>query len=345
MLKRFLLWSFFLAVFVAFIGAYSLVTGNGNEDKAVLIPRGVPLAKIGTLLQQEGIISQPTAFKILAKLTGGNRRMKAGEYAFKTEMGPLNALFVFYYSTPIEHVVTIPEGWNVRQIASILAAQHLVDPAKFTLLALSKKSAEKHRLKSPNLEGFLYPDTYSFSRVDGEDRILDIMVQHFFAKVSPSLIAEAKQKGMSLEELVTLASIIEKETGASSERELISSVFHNRLQKRMRLQSDPTTIYGIENFNGNLTRKDLTTPTPYNTYTISGLPPGAICSPGLAALVATVRPAKSGYLYFVANQNREHVFSETYAAHSRAVNQFQKRRASPRQADSTRELGAARRKK
>ena len=148
--------------------------------------------------------------------------------------------------------------------------------------------------------------------------------------------------GLALAQWETLASIIEKETGVPTERELISSVFHNRLKKKMRLQSDPTTIYGIVNFDGNLTRKHLQTSTPYNTYTIPALPPGAICSPGLATLRATLNPANTNYLYFVANGQGTHLFSETYGQHSQKVDQYQKRRAT-RNANSTRQIGTLQR--
>jgi UPF0755 protein len=297
---------------------------------------------VGALLQEQGVLSSPFLFKIFILATGGNRRIKAGEYLFKTEMGPLNAAMVLYYSAPLEHAVTIPPGWNSRQIAQILASQRLVDPEKFLSLVLSSQNAAKYKISAPSLEGFLYPDTYTFSRIDGEERILDRMVQHFFSKVDKSVIQRAKAKGLTLEELVTLASIIEKETGVPTERNLISSVFHNRLKKKMRLQSDPTTIYGIADFDGNLTKKHLLTHTPYNTYKIAGLPPGAIASPGLAAIEAAIDPSESGYLYFVANNQGSHLFSETYAEHARKVYEYQQRRASRRQTESVREIGTAR---
>lgn len=337
--SRVFTWLFFTGLFLLFLCFYSLYSGSGVVDKEVLIPRGVPVGKIGHLLQDQGVLTSPFLFKLLILATGGNRRVKAGEYRFKTNMGPANAVMVLYFSEPIVHAVTIPPGWNARQIASILGSQRLVDAKKFLSIVLSAGSAAKYKLRSPTLEGYLYPDTYTFSRVDGEERIVDRMVQHFFAKVDKELIAKAKERGMSLEQLVTLASIIEKETGVPTERELISSVFHNRLKKKMRLQSDPTTIYGIANFDGNLTRKHLVTSTPYNTYTIAALPPGAIASPGLAALQATVNPATSDFLYFVANNQGGHVFSATYAEHARKVDQFQKRRAARRQTESTRQLG------
>jgi UPF0755 protein len=341
-IQRTILWGFFLGGFGLFLVAVSILQGSGDQDKAVLIPRGFAVGKIGTLLESEGVITSPQLFKWLVLGSGGNRRVRAGEYAFKTGMGPFNAVLTLYFSHPVEHMVTIPPGWNARQIAGILAAQKLVQPEKFLSLVFSKENASKHKVQAPSLEGFLFPDTYAFSRIDGEEKIIDRMVQRFFSKVDNQLVAQAKAKGFSLEQLVTLASIIEKETGASNERELISSVFHNRLKKRMRLQSDPTTIYGIANFNGNLTKKDLQTATPYNTYAIFGLPPGAIASPGLAALEATVKPADTKYLYFVANNQGGHVFSETYAEHSNHVDHFQKRRATRRQTESLRNLGTIR---
>lgn len=341
MFSRALTWVFFLGLFVAFLAVFSVIRGAGGEPREVLIPRGVAVSRIGTLLQEQGVLTNPFLFKVLIYTTGGNRRVKAGEYAFKTGMGPLNAVGVLYFTSPIEHAITVPPGWNARQIAGILASKRLADPKKFLDIVLSSKSPIKYKLKAPTLEGYLYPDTYTFSRIDGEERIVERMVQRFFSQVDQPLIQAARDKGMSLEQLVTLASIIEKETGVPNERELISSVFHNRLKKRMRLQSDPTTIYGIANFDGNLTRKHLQTATPYNTYAIYGLPPGAIASVGLPALRATVNPAKTDYLYFVANGKGEHVFSSTYEQHNKYVDFYQRKRTS-REANSSRQIGTVR---
>jgi UPF0755 protein len=238
-------------------------------------------------------------------------------------MGLLDALFVVYNSEPIVHPVTVPEGWTVRQIASLLAKAGLADEQKFLSVTLTPQAAAKYHINGPSLEGFLFPDTYTFSKIDGEDKIVDRMVQRFFSKFDKSMQAEAAAQHFTTEQLVTLASIIEKETGAPEERNLISSVYRNRLDKHMRLQADPTTIYGIANFNGNLTRRDLETPTPYNTYTFIGLPPGPIASPGYASLVAALHPAKTRFLYFVSNNHGSSIFSETYAEHSRNVNTWQ----------------------
>ncbi|MBY0369673.1 endolytic transglycosylase MltG [bacterium] len=341
MLARILTGFVFVVLLVLCIGAFSLYNGNNGEEVAVLIPRGAGVSKVAAVLEQEGVMHNAFLFKLLVTLTGGRGGVKAGEYSFKKDQGAVGALLTFYYSTPIEHTVTIPEGWNARQIAGILQAQKLAEPKKFLEIVFSPKSAAKYKLSSPTLEGYLFPDTYTFSRVDGEERIVDRMVQRFFSKTE-SLRGEIKSSGMTTEQWVTLASIIEKETGVPTERELISSVFHNRLKKKMRLQSDPTTIYGISDFDGNLTKKHLQTSTAYNTYTIPALPPGAIASPGFEALRATLHPAQTEYLYFVANNQGGHLFSATYAEHSQKVDQYQKRRAT-RNANSERQIGNIRR--
>lgn len=228
-----------------------------------------------------------------------------------------------YSGDPILHAVTIPEGWTVRLIADALEKQGLINKENFLKLALSKASAQKYQLKTPHLEGFLFPETYNFSRVDGDEKILDQMVSTFFNHYNKSLKQDTERLGFSVERLVTFASIVEKETGVASERPMVASVFHNRLKKRMRLQSDPTTIYGIENFNGNLTKADLQRPSPYNTYTIPALPLGPIASPGLESLKATLFPAETEFLYFVSNNKGSHIFSKTYGDHSRHVNGYQ----------------------
>jgi UPF0755 protein len=222
------------------------------------------------------------------------------------------------------HQVTIPEGWNIRQISGILAQAGLIDPAKFLALALSPEGPKRYQINLPNYEGLLFPDTYAFSKVDGEERILERMEQRFKEKVNQPILDEMKAKKLTLEKTLTLASIIEKETGVAEERPLVSSVFWNRLAKGMRLQSDPTTMYGIPNFSGRLTKADLQAYTPYNTYVIPALPPGPICNPGLASILAAIRPASTRYFYFVSNNNGRHIFSETYGEHSRHVNAYQK---------------------
>jgi UPF0755 protein len=290
-----------------------------GEFREILIQRGSSIAQVTQTLNESNIITHPVLFKILLRVTKGEKRVRAGEFRFHSGMSAMDALKVLYFNEPIVHQVTIPEGYSVRQIAELLAAQKLVDLDTFTEKALSSGYAKKYSFASPSLEGYLFPDTYTFSRVDREDKIIDQMVQNFVKKTGPGLRDSAKQVGMTLESVVTLASIVEKETADPNERPLVASVFHNRLKKGMRLQSDPTTIYAIPDFKGNITKADLLRYHPYNTYTIPGLPPGPIASPGLAAIQAVLSPAQTEYLFFVASPQGNHIFSKTYGQHSRQV--------------------------
>jgi UPF0755 protein len=312
-------------VLLVFSGLYLIFRGGGGAPIDLVIPRGSSLVSVAELLHRNGVIEKAHAFRLLMRFTGGQHRVRAGEFHFKKDMGLIDALYVVYNGEPIVHPVTVPEGWTVRQIAGILAQAGLVDEQKFLSLTLTPQAAAKYHLKAPSLEGFLFPDTYTFSKVDGEERIVDRMVQRFNSKFDKTMQEQAAAQHMTVEQVVTLASIIEKETGAATpqERTLISSVYHNRLARHMRLQADPTTIYGIPNFNGNLTRRDLETPTAYNTYTFVGLPPGPIATPRNNTLVAALNPAKTNYLYFVSNNQGSSIFSETYGQHARHVNTWQ----------------------
>ncbi len=305
---------------------YFAYQGQTDGEKVdVIIKRGSSLAQVAETLEKEGVIARPKLFKWMLRVTGGNKQVRAGEFHFAKNMKLFDALNNLYTGEPIVHPVTIPEGWTARQIAQILAAKNLVDEQKFIDIALNPATAARYKLNTPSLEGFLFPETYHFSKIDGEERIIEKMVNSFHEHFNKEYLEEMKLKGWTLERLVTLASIVEKETGVEEERTLVSSVFHNRLKKHMKLQSDPTTIYGIPNFNGNITKADLLRYSPYNTYVIPELPPGPISNPGLASLIAAMRPAESEYLFFVSNNNGNHIFSKTYGQHAGKVNEFQKR--------------------
>lgn len=313
-------------------GGVSYIMLSGQPDgtpHSVLIERGKSAATIAELLAAEGVIAHPKLFRFVLRLTDADKKIRAGEFQFRKNMRALDAMKVLYYSEPVLHAITIPEGWNTRQIAAGLARAGLADEKKFLSIAQSRLAAEKHGFNAPHLEGFLFPTTYQFSRIDGEGRIIEQMVGQFKKAVEKGLAREATAKGYTLEQILTLSSIIERETGNASERELVSSVFHNRLRKRMRLQSDPTTIYGIDNFNGNLTKEDLRRYTPYNTYVIFGLPPGPIANPGVASIRAALNPATTDYLYFVSNNQGKHIFSKDYRQHSRNVTNTQGRPKKP----------------
>ena len=302
-------------------GGFLLLKGHPS------VPRGLSLKAVTEVLRKEGLVRQPLLFQSLLRVTQGNKRVRAGEFRFRQGASLLNQLKVLYYSDPITHPLTIPEGWNVRQIATLLGEKNLGNTQRFIQLALSSDSSKRYKLNTPHLEGFLFPDTYLISRIDGEEKILDQMVNRFFKEINTRFKDQISRGGMSLEQVVTLASIVEKETGRPEERPRIASVFFNRLKKGMRLQSDPTTIYGIENFNGNLTKADLQRYSPYNTYAIPALPLGPIASPGGDAIAAVLKPEESDYLYFVSDNNGSHFFTRTYQDHLKFVKEYQQSRS------------------
>ena len=304
-----------------------IFSGNKmGEPKELLIPKGATISGVSRLLYEEGVVTRPKLLKYAMRFTRGNKKLRAGEFRFTSEMSVADAMSVLYSADPIVHKITVPEGWNARQIAALLEENKLGKAERFLKIVFAPDSPAKFKLKSPSLEGYLYPDTYSFSRIDTEEVIVDRMVQRFWQEWNTEFAARAKNHPFTMEQLMTLASIVEKETGVSGERKLIASVFYNRLRKRMRLQSDPTTIYGIPNFNGNITKADLLRYSEYNTYTINGLPPGPIASCGHAAIDAVLDPASSEYLYFVSNNQGKHLFSKTYQDHLRYVSSYQAKR-------------------
>jgi UPF0755 protein len=223
------------------------------------------------------------------------------------------------------HRVTIPEGMTVKEIAHLLDEKGVVSVSDFLSAAQDKKLIKN--LLGPDVEsfeGYLFPETYSYAGAPSAEDLIVIMVERFKAVYEP-LSEQRKRMDMTDNEILTLASIIEKETGAAFERPLISAVFQNRLKIGMKLDSDPTVIYGMgENFNGNLRRKDLTEYTKYNTYVIKGLPPGPIANPGKDSILAVLNPADVSYLYFVSKGDGTHHFSKSFREHQNAVNKYQR---------------------
>jgi UPF0755 protein len=226
--------------------------------------------------------------------------------------------------TPITTKVTIPEGKNLYQIAEILEAKKIVSADEFIKVAKDPTTASSLNIPFETVEGYLYPETYQFNQKMKPLEVIKTMVRVFNQKTK-DLDFSINPRNLTKAQCIVLASVVEKETGAGHERPIIAGVFFNRLKKRMRLQSDPTTIYGIwESFNGNLKKKHLLEKTPYNTYKIGGLPKGPISNPGLASIKAVLNPESHSYLYFVSQNDGTHVFSKTYVEHKEAVNQFQK---------------------
>jgi UPF0755 protein len=328
--SRFLLFTsglllfFFISVLCWFLFAPPSKTPS---TKVIFLKKGTPLKKVSEVLEQEGIVRNKHFFSLLTTILGKKTKVKAGEYEFQTRMLPLEVLDALVKGQVKRHLVTIPEGYTLSQIAQLLEDLNLMGKKEFLQKVSSPafiNALGLSQLAGPTLEGYLFPDTYHLVREMDPEEAIQMMVRQFKKAFGPDLSHRASELGISERETVILASIIEKETALPEEKPLISAVFHNRLKKKIPLQSDPTVIYGIKNFNGNLTKEDLTRPTPYNTYRIAGLPPTPICNPGKDSLLAAVHPAPVPYLYFVSKNDGSHYFSCDIEEHNRAVWKYQK---------------------
>jgi UPF0755 protein len=324
-----------LVVLVACLGAGAILwfqhalapvdEGSGEADRVVFeVAPGDTLGRVAHSLEAQGLIRSARATRWLARAEDLSSRIKVGEYALSPAQSTSEILDILVAGRVQTHEVVIPEGLRATEIADRLQDARLADREAFLEIVRDPASAARYGVEGQTLEGYLFPDTYRFARGLPTERIIEAMVSEFL-EVYRELEPEATQRGLSMSELVTLASIVEKETGVPDERPLIASVFLNRRVRGMRLETDPTVIYGIENFDGNLTRRHLEdSSNPYNTYRIPGLPPGPIANPGREAIEAVLRPAESNYLYFVSRNDGTHIFSKTYAEHARNVDRFQR---------------------
>jgi UPF0755 protein len=318
---------FLIVVFLSLGFGLFLVSpaDKGGSDQVFIVKEGASLKEVAADLEKTGLITDKTLFVLWTRLKGYGKDIRAGEYSLSPAMAPVQMIEILRKGLVILHSVTIPEGFTRDQIADALAAKGLADKRRFLELTQDKALLRQYGISAPSFEGYLFPDTYQFSGGTPALAILDTMVKRFKQVVTP-LVEMSQGTGMKFEEVVILASIVEKETGRPEERPLIASVFLNRLKLGMRLESDPTVIYGIENFDGDLKKKDLAEKTPYNTYVIHGLTPGPIANPGLESIKAVMDPARTDYLYFVSKNDGSHHFSKTLAEHNRAVEIYQKRK-------------------
>ncbi|MHB8709287.1 MAG: endolytic transglycosylase MltG [Desulfuromonadales bacterium] len=289
----------------------------------VKVAPGSALPQIARQLEQAGVVGDARRFARLASWREAAQKIKAGEYEFTRAATPGEVLDRLVAGDVIKIRITVPEGFTLKEIAARVAAAGIGTTEQFVKAATDLARLSKLGVPGENLEGYLFPETYTVTTTTTPVEVVHAMVAQFERQLTPDLLAAARASALGRHELVTLASIVQKEAGNEDEMPLIAAVFHNRLRKGMLLQADPTVIYGIADFDGNLTRRHLTTPTPYNTYTQKGLPPGPIASPGLAALRAAANPAQSQALYFVARGDGRHEFNVTLEAHNRAVRRYQ----------------------
>jgi UPF0755 protein len=285
----------------------------------VEIPAHEGVLGIATRLAEAEVVPSRVAFLAATAGRGRIRHLKAGEYEIPRGATTLDVIDLLVSGRVRQHAVLHPEGATVAELARVLESQRLGRAEDIVRAAGDERLRRTLDISGPSLEGYLFPDTYQFVRGLSAEEMLGRMVQRLRSKLTPDLLERARARGLDVHQLLTLASIIEREAVDPEEQRLISAVFWNRLRLDMPLQADPTVQYAVARERRALTRADLTTDHPYNTYTRRGLPPGPIASPGLGALQAAVDPAPVSYLYFVARDDRRHTFSTSVAEHNRAV--------------------------
>ncbi len=315
-----------VAAIVASVAVQRALAPAAESDAPVLfaVARGETLSSIAHNLEARGLVRDARSVIWLARWRSLAGELRAGEYLISPAQDPGEILARIAAGEVETYEVVLPEGLTARQIGERLEAAQLVVAEDFDKVVRDPAVVAKLGVEGPTLEGYLFPETYRLPRGLSAEEVAHILVSQFretWLEIAPA----AREQELSMLEVVTLASIVEKETGAANERPLIAAVFRNRLRKGMRLETDPTVIYGIPDFDGNLRRRDLENrDNPYNTYKIRGLPPGPIASPGANALRAVVEPADADYLYFVSRNDGTHKFSRTYREHVVAVNTFKR---------------------
>ncbi|MBI4666405.1 MAG: endolytic transglycosylase MltG [Nitrospinae bacterium] len=313
-----------LAIFAVIFYEEGVSTPNAGEGEAVVeIRKGESVKTIATALEKAGVISSPALFRLESRLAGTSGKLRAGEYLLRRDQSIRQTILALVEGKSMLRKITIPEGLSVRQIAQLLEKEGVASAKDFEQAAMNPELLKKHNVPAVSAEGYLFPDTYHFVKNTSAGMVAGVMVETFFEKIPTALPETVWKDPEKLHKTLTLASIIEKETGADAERSMVAAVFMNRLEMGMPLQSDPTVIYAIPDFDGDIRKKDLRHDSPYNTYTRRGLPPGPIANPGLASLQAVLNPAPGGYLYFVSKNDGTHKFSETLDEHNSAVRKYQ----------------------
>ncbi len=291
--------------------------------KEVQVTEGMSFKAISATLQKEGIIRYRGYFDIIGRLEGISRKVRTGYYGLNTSMSLWQVLDALRRGRIIEYEVVIPEGYNIYQIGWTLSVTPLAsDPNDFIRIAKDKDFVHFLGINADSLEGYLFPDTYYLPKGTTMHDVAKRMVQRYKDVFTESYRKRAADLGLTEQQVITLASIIEKEAKVASERKLISAVYHNRLKKGMRLQADPTAVYGKKAWITKVTLSDLKRRSPYNTYLHKGLPPGPIANPGQGAILAALYPEPVDYLFFVAQGDGSHYFSNDYRTHEKAVSRY-----------------------
>jgi len=313
--------AFFIVISIAVYLSLQLLapTTADNSLTEIEIPEGATYKQALTTLADNDLIREKVIFLLIGKIYGLDRKIRAGFYLFKGRLNPWQVFQKLLAGEVIEYQVTINEGDSLYEIAKKLEMSGLTRYETFISLTNDYRILNSYNIIAPSLEGYLYPETYRFPKGASPEYIIRIMVTKMRNEYSGSLKEREKEMGWSENQVLTLASIIEREAVVDEERAIISGVYHNRLKKKMPLQADPTAIYGVKTFDNKITRKDLKNKTDYNTYFIQGLPPGPIASPSIKSIIAALYPADVPYLYFVSNRDGTHYFSKTLQEHNEAI--------------------------
>lgn len=306
---------------------HALTSPNDGAGSVVVeIAQGASARTVSRKLFKAGVISSPALFEIETRLKGKKSAIRAGEFRLPRNISIREVALRLAKGGTVLHRVTIREGLTIDGTGETLEKSSIVSADEFKAAVKIYSEKPPRPISSESLEGYLFPETYHFRKGVRASEVVQAMVNEFYRQASSILPDSVINDPEELHRIITLASIIEKETGVERERRLISSVFTNRLKKGMRLQSDPTVIYVLPGFDGNIRKKDLKYDSPFNTYIHRGLPPGPIANPGLASIDAAHRPLEKNYLYFVSKNNGEHHFSRTLKEHNRAVLIYQIKR-------------------
>jgi UPF0755 protein len=300
--------------------------GYTEPERFVEVPQGAGPASISRRLADAGVIRDRFSFRVELARSGVGRRLQAGEYRFDRPMTVKEVVAKLSRGEVYLLPITFREGLTIKQMSEIFEAKGFGPRADFVAAAGDRRLVASFDPEARDLEGFLFPDTYALERHATAAQLVARMVAGFEKVLTPELRTRAQARGLSVHALVTLASIVEKETGNTDERPLVAAVYSNRLKTGMGLQCDPTVIFALDKagrYTGNLTKEDLHFDSPYNTYRYAGLPPGPIASPGRASLEAAVHPADAPYLYFVSRNDGTHAFSSTLAEHNHNVFEYQ----------------------
>ncbi|MBP9837086.1 MAG: endolytic transglycosylase MltG [Proteobacteria bacterium] len=326
--------AFVIGIFFSFawfkVNFINPLNSKATQEVTFIVQKDQSPTTIFKELEKQQIVRRWYSLGLFAKIkfsADSQLKILAGEYGLSPSNTPKEILDILLSGKIIQHPLTIAEGLTLNEIAAVVEKSGLATSDDIKRAYKNPNILAKYQIPSNTVEGYLFPETYNFSKPTNGEQIVSRLIDEGKKKLNDRLRGwqeRAKEISFKPYDVIILASIVEKETADPTERRKIASVFHNRLRIGMPLQSDPTVIYGIDNFNGNITKEDLKRPSPYNTYLNTGLTPTPICNPGMDAIRAVLFPEDTDFLYFVGKGDGSHQFSKTYKEHQEAVNRFQK---------------------